>query len=136
MKIYTSYFARAGQLKRNGIEPICIAVGTPKYFTGCSYKRLAPRRDMLYMNEQMYRREFANIMAKLNPQQVLIDLKRLAGRVGNVALCCYEKPSDFCHRHLVAEWLNQSLGIEVVEYEAEQAAKTKNEKQATQQSLF
>lgn len=25
-----------------------------------------------------------------------------------IALICYEKPSDFCHRHLVAEWLNQN----------------------------
>lgn len=26
----------------------------------------------------------------------------------DIALICYEKPSDFCHRHLVAEWLNQN----------------------------
>lgn len=25
----------------------------------------------------------------------------------DVALICYEKSSDFCHRHLVAEWLAQ-----------------------------
>ena len=24
------------------------------------------------------------------------------------ALVCYEKPSDFCHRHLVADWLNKN----------------------------
>jgi len=23
----------------------------------------------------------------------------------DIALVCYEKPGDFCHRHLVAEWL-------------------------------
>lgn len=23
----------------------------------------------------------------------------------DIALICYEKPTDFCHRHLVAEWL-------------------------------
>lgn len=23
----------------------------------------------------------------------------------HIALVCYEKPTDFCHRHLVAEWL-------------------------------
>jgi len=26
----------------------------------------------------------------------------------DIALICYEKPSDFCHRHLVAEWLKQN----------------------------
>lgn len=25
----------------------------------------------------------------------------------NIALLCYEKPEDFCHRHLVAEWLTK-----------------------------
>ena len=25
-----------------------------------------------------------------------------------VALICYEKPSDFCHRHLVADWLTKN----------------------------
>lgn len=24
----------------------------------------------------------------------------------HVALICYEKPSDFCHRHLVSDWIN------------------------------
>lgn len=26
----------------------------------------------------------------------------------HIALICYEKPSDFCHRHLVADWLNKN----------------------------
>lgn len=26
----------------------------------------------------------------------------------NIVLLCYEKPEDFCHRHLVADWLNSS----------------------------
>ena len=31
---------------------------------------------------------------------------------------CYEKPSDFCHRHLVADWLNKN-GVECKELEDE-----------------
>lgn len=23
----------------------------------------------------------------------------------DIVLCCYEKPGDFCHRHILAEWL-------------------------------
>ena len=36
-----------------------------------------------------------------------------------IALVCYEKPSDFCHRHLVAKWINENTNIEVREYEDE-----------------
>ena len=32
----------------------------------------------------------------------------------HIALICYEKPSEFCHRHLVADWLKE-YGIEVEE---------------------
>jgi hypothetical protein len=33
----------------------------------------------------------------------------------HIALLCYEKPSDFCHRHLVAEWLREH-GVRCNEY--------------------
>lgn len=26
----------------------------------------------------------------------------------HIALLCYEKPDDFCHRHLVADWLRKN----------------------------
>ena len=32
----------------------------------------------------------------------------------DIVLLCYEKPDEFCHRHLVAEWFNRN-GIYVVE---------------------
>ena len=32
----------------------------------------------------------------------------------NFVLLCYEKPSDFCHRHLVADWINKELNGEYV----------------------
>ena len=30
---------------------------------------------------------------------------------------CYEKPGDFCHRHLVADWLESNFGWRVDEYD-------------------
>ena len=32
------------------------------------------------------------------------------------ALICYEKPSDFCHRHLVSEWLKER-GFDIEEWD-------------------
>ena len=39
--------------------------------------------------------------------------------VPRIALVCYEKPSDFCHRHLVADWLNKN-GISCKEWSEEE----------------
>lgn len=36
-------------------------------------------------------------------------LRRVEGHGhDDIALICYEKPSDFCHRHLVAQWLRDN----------------------------
>ena len=34
----------------------------------------------------------------------------------DVALCCYEKPEEFCHRHILADWIKEKLGVEISEY--------------------
>ena len=33
----------------------------------------------------------------------------------HIALICYEKPEDFCHRHIVAAWFELYLGVRVPE---------------------
>ena len=55
------------------------------------------------------------MLAQLNPKEVEKLLYWMSdGR--DVALVCYEKPEGFCHRHLVADWLNEN-GIVVKEWE-------------------
>jgi uncharacterized protein (DUF488 family) len=45
------------------------------------------------------------------------DLQRITGidDLNKVILICYEKPSDFCHRHLVAKWFIEN-GINCEEF--------------------
>ena len=53
------------------------------------------------------------VLNRLNFIDVHDELYALADTMGkaryDICLICYEKPSDFCHRHLVADWLNQHL---------------------------
>jgi hypothetical protein len=35
-------------------------------------------------------------------------------------MLCWEAPGEFCHRRLVAEWLEGELGIQVPEWKLEQ----------------
>jgi len=51
----------------------------------------------------------------LNPVHVADDLE---GKV----LLCWELPGQFCHRRLVAEWLEKNLLIEVPELDIPKAA--------------
>lgn len=49
------------------------------------------------------------VLSKLNPHKVVEDLGT------DPIMICYEKPGEFCHRHLVAKWL-QTAGYPVEEY--------------------
>ena len=115
MKIYTSYYGNLKALAKAGIKPIGISVGIPKYFSDFTMKELAPRYEMLKMPEITYRKEFAQILAYRDAMKIIEKIQSYANGQ-DVALLCYERPGEFCHRQLVAEWLSKETGIEVIEF--------------------
>lgn len=120
MKIYTSYYAKVRKISED-IVRVSIAGKAPDWYTGLEYKNIAPKigfflewkknKDNNYYIEHYNTEVLENLSAK----QVYLDLERLSNGKDCVLLC-YEKPNDFCHRHLVAEWLSHELSIEVSEW--------------------
>ena len=114
--IYTSYFAKLRSLP-DYIVPISICGKAPEWYQGLQYKKLAPKYDFFMewkrnKDNNFYIKYFQEqVLDKLNPIDVTLDLSKMAyGNIGekDIALICYEKPSDFCHRHLVADWFNKN----------------------------
>lgn len=121
MKIYTSYFANLKNLEKEDIFPIGICCYPPKWFNGPNLGALAPTPDILEKcksshaeYEKRYKTEVLSIFKDIN---ILINRISYISGGKDIALCCYEKPSDFCHRHIVAKWLEEQTGIEVKEFE-------------------
>lgn len=121
MKIYTSYFANLKNLEKEDIFPISICCYPPKWFNGPNLGAIAPTPDILEKcksshaeYEKRYKTEVLSIFKDIN---ILINRISYISGGKDVALCCYEKPSDFCHRHIVAKWLEEQAGIEVKEFE-------------------
>lgn len=136
MKIYTSYFAKAATLRKAGIVPIGVALWPPRFFRGISMKQVAPRRYMLddRLTDEEYIRMYRNDVLRLvDARSFIQDLER-ASQGMDVALCCFEKPGDFCHRHILAKWLNEQTGIEVSEFGV--AESRQETLKPEQQSLF
>lgn len=115
--IYTSYFAKLKELENHNIIPISICAKAPDWYKGLQYKKLAPKYGFFMewkknCDNEYYIEHFqAEVLDKLIVCEVLGDLfalKSLDDKSREIALICYEKPSDFCHRHLVAKWLNQN----------------------------
>jgi len=111
-KLYTSYFSKWKQ--PGGVS---IALKTPHWYGPVSqYPSLMPTQEILFEfkrshDEVLYTRRYENeILAKLDPFKVLMDLARAQ------AMLCWEGSDKFCHRHIVGQWLRDRTGIEVVEY--------------------
>lgn len=120
--IYTSYFAKLSKLPSN-ITPIAICGKSPEWYKGIQYKKLAPKWSFFSVWKQTHDNEYyikhfnEEILNTLNVEIVIKELYSLANKSQDedIVLICYEKPGDFCHRHLVADWLT-SHGYPVKEY--------------------
>ena len=119
MRIYTSYFAKIKKV----VNPIAICGKSPDWYTGPQYKKLAPKYGffMDYKNgvidEVGYTKCFNElVLLPLSQEDIIKELSKLYEGEEEITLLCYEKPTDFCHRHIVAEWLNR-IGLEVKEKE-------------------
>ena len=119
--IYTSYFANLKKLPKN-LVPISICGKAPDWYKGLQYKKLAPKYDFFIIwkenHDNDYYIENLTFRKNKNPSEIEKELKTLAKRrtSNKIILLCYEKPGDFCHRHLVADWLTKH-GIPCEEYE-------------------
>lgn len=132
--IYTSYFAKLKSLPEH-IIPISICGKAPDWYKGLQYKKLAPKYDFFMKWKENHDNDYyiecfnEQVLDKLNAEQIVEELYKLISNmvlnpklfsdrslIPDIALICYEKPSDFCHRHLVADWLNKN-GIECKEWQ-------------------
>ncbi len=120
MKIYTSYFGNLKKIPEH-ILPVSIARFPPKWFFGESMQLLAPPKKLLWMakqgkiSEDEYTIEYMKaIELQFNPQTLFDKLKNMFDD-SDIAILCFEKKGEFCHRRLLAAWLKQGLGIDVNE---------------------
>lgn len=121
--VYTSYFANIKKLPPN-TTVISICGKAPDWYKGIQYKKLAPKYGFFMEwkknhNDSYYIEHFnEEVLSKLDVKSVVRELQALipteirkqqqnsiwTNPDTHIALICYEKPADFCHRHLVAEW--------------------------------
>jgi len=116
--MYTGYFGAAkkypSHLRLVSIARFC------RFWQGETYIDLAPPPDLLQIKDH-------ELYAKLYRERVLsrLDPNKVYANLGDSAvLLCYEKwesvrlGQSFCHRRIVAEWLEDSIeGMRVEELE-------------------
>ncbi len=118
-KIYTSNYARHA----NNPLAVGISLNVPDWYEGKRLEYLAPKSDMVgklkrgsvNYNQRRYTREYLDVLKSrnVNAQRLIDDLP------DGTLLLCYESPKDFCHRHLLAEWIERKTGFIISEWKNE-----------------
>jgi len=101
--ITTSNFAKSAKHP----DAVAISQGVPRFYKGRRHMTLAPPPWLLKAKDpELFDREYRKLLDSLDAKQVAEDL-------GPNAIIVR------CHRRLVAEWLEEKLGIVVRELEHE-----------------
>jgi hypothetical protein len=114
--LYTSYYARSGK----DPKAICISVKAPWFYKGKANYDLAPSWELLaaykagQVDERGYTEWFLRLLKErgLTPQAVVDALE------DGAIMLCYESSEKFCHRHIVAHWIEKGTGVKVEEIPA------------------
>lgn len=126
INIYTSYYAVCNKLPNN-LAKIQISVYSPPGIEGLiPMKALSPSEDLLrrakggQVSNEEYKTEYLNnfVSKGLTPESLYNGLLRFAKSHGyeGLVLLCYESPDKFCHRHVLAEWLNEIANPKIEEF--------------------
>jgi uncharacterized protein YeaO (DUF488 family) len=88
---------------------------------GLEFKKLAPKWHFFvkwkdsHDNDYYIQHYNEEVLSTLDATNVVESLIELA-QSDKIALVCYEPPAEFCHRHLVADWITKETGIKVSEF--------------------
>lgn len=123
--IYTGYYAKLKKYKEFGIEPVAISGKVPDFYEGFRYPDFAPRYNFFKkwkdgeIDNKGYEKEYRAHLDMLVKDDIEFDFKEYNTQGHDCVLLCYEKPGDFCHRHILANWLEENFGFKVEEYSTE-----------------
>ena len=118
--IYTGYFARLPDYKKEGLTPVDIGGYSPPGYTGLRFRELAPKKVWWqewhdkHLSHNWYEERYRETV--LNLLEPVETARRIQSLGKDIVLLCREEPPQFCHRHLAAKWFCQN-GIPVREYE-------------------
>ncbi len=122
MRLFTSHW-RSSLLKDVDATIIGVSRGTPRRSTEYKYrllKSLAPDdRAWSMKGRAAFERAYLYQLEELGAERILTDLKAIAGDRPAILLC-WERltgPDEWCHRTLLARFLEEKAGFQVPELE-------------------
>lgn len=117
--IYTGKFSEIKIYEKAGLTPVSIAGKAPNTYKGVQFKILAPKYSWWkewhdnHLSNDWYKAKYQETVLNMLDPRIIAQKLQVLGN--NVVLLCYEDSEEFCHRHLVSQWL-EGAGISACEY--------------------
>lgn len=119
--IYTGYYSFVHKYSAAGLKTISISVSEPPlmYIDG-KIPNLAPDKQILYdyknhlIDEMEYTSRYLDQLDRVGIREILRQIHYFGD---DVVLLCWEHPSKFCHRHILADYINKRTKLVIKEYE-------------------
>ena len=86
-----------------------------EYKSLCPNWKLSEKFKLKKINEDFFYEEFYEQLNMLNPKETYENILTLVKGYEPV-LMTHGNKTKFCHRHIVAEWFENSLGLEIQEH--------------------
>ena len=124
--LYTSNYARKGRDEGS----YAISRKAPDWYKGKEIDFLAPTWEIVMGSKEgrISHDQYAEMYLDLLNQRKFIPLtfmEWIESLECDVYLLCYEAPNEFCHRRVLAEYIEQDTGIKVPEWLNEKERKAK-----------
>ena len=121
--IYTGYYSLVHKYTQAGLKLVSISVSEPPlmYLDG-KILVLAPDKSILYdykngvIDEMEYTSRYLDQLDRIGIRNILGLIHKYGD---DVILLCWEHPSKFCHRHILADYINKRTKLKIEEYKNE-----------------
>ena len=118
--IYTGYYSKIKEYADSGLILLSISRTKPEFAKSCiDIPQLFPSNKILWdykkgkIDEMEYTSKYLDQLNELGVHRI-IKMIQIFG--DNVVLLCWESPEKFCHRHILADYINKNSNINVEEF--------------------
>lgn len=120
-RLYTSNYARSGE------HPLSYAISAkpPEWYRGKRFSQLAPTWEMIndYKSGKITKQQYADQYIELLRVRNIASEDVVDAFPDGTRFLCYEKRGEFCHRRVLAEWIERETGVIVPEFISEEQQK-------------
>lgn len=118
--IYTGYYSKIKEYADSGLILLSISRTKPEFAKSCiDIPQLFPSDKILWdhkkgkIDDMEYTSKYLDQLNELGIDRI-IKMIQIFG--DNVVLLCWESPEKFCHRHILADYINKNSGVVVEEF--------------------